>query len=88
MSYQQMLGMIDEEVRHFPDRRMQIRRLVVDGDEAAIEYEWLGTAAQDMGPLRKGEVQRWHNLLFVTLRDGKMIRAREYGVSPAGAAAE
>lgn len=88
VSYEQMLGMIDEEVRHFPDRRMQIRRLVVDGDQAALDYEWTGTAAEDMGPLRKGEVQRWHNLLFVALRDGKMTRAREYGVRPAEPGAE
>jgi len=83
VTYPEMLGMIEEEVRHFPDRRMQIRRLVVDGDQAALDYEWTGTAALDMGSVRKGEVQRWHNLLFVTLSRGKMVRAREYGVSPA-----
>lgn len=83
LTYSQMLEMIDEDVRRFPDRRMQIRDLVVDGDRAAVHYEWSGTAALDMGPLRKGDVQRWHNLLFITLRDGKMIRAREYGVRPA-----
>jgi hypothetical protein len=65
---------------------MRIRHLVVDGDEVALDYEWTGTAAMDMGPVRKGDVQRWYNLLYVTLRDGKMIRAREYGVRPPEAA--
>jgi ketosteroid isomerase-like protein len=87
LGYDQMVQMVEEEVRHFPDRRMEIRRLVVDGDQVAVHYEWSGTAAMDMGGMRKGEVQRWHNLLFVTVRDGKMVEAYEYGVLPAGAAA-
>ena len=41
-----------------------------------------------MGPVHRGDVQRWRNLLFVTLREGKMIRAREYGVRPAEPGAE
>ena len=82
LSYDQMLAMIDEEVRRFPDRRMEIHQLVVDGDQAAVDYEWSGTAAFDMPPLRKGEVQRWRNLLFVSFRGGVMVRAREYGVAP------
>ena len=45
LTYDQMLDMIDEEVRHFPDRRMEIRQLVVDGDQVALHYEWRGTAA-------------------------------------------
>jgi ketosteroid isomerase-like protein len=87
LTYEQMLGMIGEEARRFPDRRMEIRRLVVDGDQVALHYEWTGTAAMDLGPLHAGEVQRWDNLLFVTVRDGKMTEAHEFGVQPAQPAA-
>ena len=78
---------VDEE-RRFPDRRMEIVRLVADGDSVAVDYEWSGTAAFDMEPLREGEVQRFHNILFLTLREGKVATIREYGLlSPRDVAA-
>ena len=77
---------VDEEKR-FPDRKMEILRLLADGENAAVDYEWSGTAAFDMEPLRKGDVQRFHNILFLTLRDGKVASIREYGLlSPRDAA--
>jgi len=82
LDHEAMLAMIDDEVRRFPDRRMDIQELIVDGDQAAVDYEWSGTGAFDMTPVRRGEVVRWRNLLFLTFRDGMMIRAREYGVAP------
>ncbi len=77
---------VDEEER-FPDRKMEILRLLADGENVAVDYEWSGTAACDMEPLRVGDVQRFHNILFLTLRDGKVATILEYGLpSPRDAA--
>ena len=70
---------VDEEER-FPDRKMEILRLLADGEHVAVDYEWSGTAALAMEPLRKGEVQRFHNILFLTLRDRKVATIQEYGL--------
>ena len=80
LAYQEMLGMIDDEARHFPDRRMTIKRLLADGDRLAVDYEWTGTAAVGVPGVDVGTVMRWRNLLFLTFRDGKMSLATEYGV--------
>ena len=80
--YDEMLTLIDDEVRHFPDRRMQIHRLLADGSQLAVDYEWTGTAADGVPGIEPGTVMRWRNLLFLRFRDGKMSRATEYGVKP------
>lgn len=80
LTYPEMLGMIDDEVRHFPDRRMAVKRLLADGDHLAVDYEWTGTAAAGVPGVEEGTVMRWRNLLFLTFRDGKMSLATEYGV--------
>ena len=72
--------MIDDEVRHFPDRRMAIKRLLADGNRLAVDYAWTGPAAAGVPGVEEGAIQRWRNLLFLTFRDGKMSRATEYGV--------
>jgi predicted ester cyclase len=80
LSYAEMLTMIDDEVRHFPDRRMKIHRLLADGSKLAVDYEWTGTAAEGVPGISPGTVMRWRNLLFLGFRDGKMSLATEYGV--------
>ena len=86
VTFAEMLGMIDDEARHFPDRRMKVHRLLADGDQLAVDYEWTGTAAAPGIPA--GSVQRYRNLLFLTLRDGKMSHAAEYGAAVPQAANE
>lgn len=81
VAYPEMLEMIDAEARHFPDRRMAIRRLLADGDRVAVDYEWTGTAAPGAPGLPAGAVQRYRNLLFVVFRNGKMSQAAEFGVA-------
>ncbi len=61
-------------------------RLPFGLDQLAVDYEWTGTAAAPGIPA--GSVQRYRNLLFLTLRDGKMSHAAEYGAAVPQAANE
>ncbi|GEM_PF-4594570 len=42
------------QVVNFPDRRMEILNIVAGGDQAALEVEWTGTAAQQTAWAAKG----------------------------------
>jgi ketosteroid isomerase-like protein len=60
------------------DQRFEIENVVAAGDELALEVLWSGELLLPFGLLRPGDRMRAHFALFIELRDGKIIRQRNY----------
>ncbi len=58
----------------FTTRRQAIRNAVVDGDRVALEVEWTGTPAIDLGPMKAGEQVDMRGASFMTIAGGKLTR--------------
>lgn len=58
----------------FTTRRQAIRNAVVDGDRVALEVDWTGTPAIDLGPMKAGEQVAMRGASFITLTGGKLKR--------------
>ncbi len=56
----------------------RILHAVGDGNELALEVEWLGTVAVPMGPLPAGGTMRARFAVFLEYRDGKITAQRNY----------
>jgi ketosteroid isomerase-like protein len=66
------------QVANFPDRRMEILNVVAGGDQAALEVEWTGTAAQTTAWAPKGTTLRLRAVLMLKIADGKVVREVDY----------
>lgn len=51
---------------------------IEQGDQIALEVKWSGTLAIQAGTLQPGDVMRAHFGVFLTFRDGKIIRQHNY----------
>jgi ketosteroid isomerase-like protein len=60
------------------DQRFEIENVVAVGDEVALEVLWSGELLLPFGLLKVGDRMRAHFALFIELRDGKIIRQRDY----------
>lgn len=58
----------------FTTRQQTVRTAVVDGDRVALEVDWTGITAVDLGPMKAGERVTMRGASFITLMDGKIIR--------------
>ena len=58
----------------FTIRRQVIRNAVVDGDRVALEVDWTGTPAIDLGPMKAGEQVTLRGASFMTIAGGKLTR--------------
>jgi ketosteroid isomerase-like protein len=56
----------------------RILHAVGDGDELALEVEWVGTLAVPIGPLPAGGTMRARFAVFLEFRDGKIAAQRNY----------
>jgi len=56
----------------------ELVNLIASGDCVAAEADWSGTLAIDAGPVPAGTVMRAHFAVFFELRDGKIVRQRNY----------
>jgi ketosteroid isomerase-like protein len=66
------------QVVNFPDRRMKILNIVAGGDQAALEVEWTGTAAQQTAWAAKGAKLRLRAVLMLKIENGKVAREVDY----------
>ncbi len=66
------------QVASFPDRRMEIVNVVAGGDQAALEVEWTGTAAQQTAWAPKGAKLRLRAVLMLKIAGGKVVREVDY----------
>ena len=62
----------------FPDRRMTLLNVIAGGDQAAIEVEWNGTAAQGGDRFQKGERFRLRIVFVIKVEGGKIVRQTDY----------
>ena len=58
----------------FASRHQSVRTAVVDGDRVALEIDWTGTPAFDLGPMKAGEQTTRRGASFITIVDGKLNR--------------
>src|ERR1700679_447801 len=66
------------QVVNFPDRRMEVLNIVAGGDQAALEVEWTGTAAQHTARAAKGATLTLRAVLVLKIANGKVIREVDY----------
>lgn len=64
----------------FPDRQMNIRNLVAQGQQVALELEWWGTAAAAVGSVAPGTMVRLRIASFFTVVDGLITKHTDYCV--------
>ena len=58
----------------FTARHQTVRTAIVDGDRVALEVDWIGTPAIDLGPMKAGEQVSMRGASFITIADGKLVR--------------
>lgn len=58
----------------FESRKQTVRTAVVDGDIVALEVDWIGTPAVDLGPMKAGVEVAMRGASFITIAGGKLAR--------------
>ena len=58
----------------FAARHQAVRTAIVAGDQVALEIDWTGTPAVDLGPMKAGEPVALRGASFITIADGKLSR--------------
>lgn len=56
----------------FTSRRQTVRSAVVAGDNVALELDWIGIPAIDMGAAKAGDQMAMRGASFFTIADGKL----------------
>jgi ketosteroid isomerase-like protein len=59
-------------------QRFEIERSVVEAETAALEVVWTGTLALALGSLGEGATMRARFAVFLEMRDGRIVRQRNY----------
>jgi ketosteroid isomerase-like protein len=65
-------------------QRYEVRRVVENGDEVAVELEWTGVLAVPVAAmnLAAGHEMKPFVAMFLTFRDGKIVSQRNYDCYP------
>lgn len=58
----------------FPVRRLVVRTAVIAGDQVALEVDWTGTPAVDLGEVKAGERMALRGASFFTIIDDRLAR--------------
>src|SRR4051812_27570240 len=59
-------------------QRYEVLNAVVNGDHVALEVQWTGTLAVPYESIPAGGAMRARFAVFLELRDGKIVRQRNY----------
>jgi ketosteroid isomerase-like protein len=59
-------------------QRYEVRRIVADGDQVALEIDWIGTLRVAMGTIPEGGTMRASFGAFFTLREGRIVSQHNY----------
>jgi ketosteroid isomerase-like protein len=59
-------------------QRYDVQRVVVAGDAMALEVDWTGVLAIQIGALKSGQEMRANFAVFLDFRDGRISRQRNY----------
>jgi len=60
------------------NQRFAIENVVAVGDEVALEVAWSGQLLVPLGALNVGDHLRAHFAVFIEVRDGKIVKQRNY----------
>jgi len=65
-------------------QRYEVRRVVENGDEVAVELEWTGVLAEPVAAMNlpAGHEMKAFVAMFLTFRDGKIVSQRNYDCYP------
>jgi ketosteroid isomerase-like protein len=65
-------------------QRYEVRRIVGNGDEVAVELEWTGVLAVPVAAMKleAGYEMKAFVAMFLTIRDGKIVSQRNYDCYP------
>lgn len=63
----------------FATRHQAVRTAVVDGDRVALEVDWTGVPAVDLGAMAAGVPVTLRGASFLTIADGRLIRIVDIG---------
>jgi len=64
--------------RYVRDQAWRVLSAVAEGDRVAMELDWAGTVAEDVGALAAGTRMRAHVAIFLDYRGGKIAAQRHY----------
>jgi ketosteroid isomerase-like protein len=59
-------------------QRFEVLNAIASGDQVAVELQWTGTLAIALGSIPAGGEMRARFALFLTYRDGKIVRQHNY----------
>lgn len=66
----------------FPDRKIQIHKIVSQSDVVVIDCEWAGTLSQNFEiesrTLKKGDMLKFDIIFFLKFRDQKIVQQIDY----------
>jgi ketosteroid isomerase-like protein len=62
----------------FRSRSQTVRTAVVNGDMVALEVDWAGTPAVDLGALKAGIPVTLRGASFITIAKGKLVRIVDF----------
>jgi ketosteroid isomerase-like protein len=63
-----------QAVTLFSSRRQIVKTAVVAGDSVALEVDWTGTPAIDLGPMKAGVEVNMRGASFIAISKGKLSR--------------
>jgi ketosteroid isomerase-like protein len=65
-------------------QRYEVRRVIENGDEVAVELEWTGVLAMPLAAMNlpAGHEMKAFVAMFLTFRDGKIVSQRNYDCYP------
>jgi ketosteroid isomerase-like protein len=59
-------------------QELELLNIVASGSQVAVEARWAGTLANAIGPIPAGTVMRARFGQFFEIRDGRIVRQRNY----------
>jgi len=65
-------------------QKYDVRRIIENGDEVAVELEWTGVLAVPIAAMNlpAGHEMKAYVAMFLTIRDGKIVSQRNYDCYP------
>ena len=71
----------EELLNLFPDRKINVLRIIAENDCVVLEQEWQGTASFTAGNYIAGRIAKLRVASFFTLENGLIIKQIDYCVS-------
>ncbi len=69
------------QVANYPDRRMKLLNVVANDEQAALEVEWIGTAATETAWAKMGAKLTLRAVLILTVKDGWVTKEVDYVIA-------